>query len=1053
ASSSKALISNNHFQESDSDVEEDQRTSNEFMADLNVEYHERALLANQNRFYKRSGRVGSARKPIDKSKQSCFSYGKLGKYKGLKAKMVVLTKRIDDLKNGKSKKGNNEKGSSKKGLIDESFDWDKEFVSSEDEGTTKIKEFMAIAKDEPSVGKADARSGQWVEITKKKVHRLLSMTDGDERKDVLDYTHVDLCYVEDQRKNLVNKFNLLKQELSLHSKVTLDQLLFEQVPGNIVKALGGIGKRKEKISSKEVIFNKVDESSSMSIPKIAYPPLLKLIRAKPAGISNSLISLADLTLDTSIPKKTKPTSNKVSPTHAINKKTKPLIVSIPEKKAEASVEHLLLTLIEEVKSLKEQIKVPSDNSPSVSQSGSSKSSEGKETTWFGPCKHCGFYNHLAKDCYLKLKCSTYESTDYWTKEHLEQTTINKTLTKLKAQSVVNPLVKKDPMIPKPFQDCIYYRFNDHHYNNYEYYPRCEICGSIAHEIDDCPKKHPSSRKPRITNKRSTKPIEKVAYMNGLKHNLISISHLYDANFKVLFTKIRGTIFNQNDEVILIAPRRRDVYVIDMTSYNEEINTYFFTKASLSMSTQGTADCIMSFMRKMENLNEVKINELRSDNGTKFRNYKLEEFCDEQNDVAKKQNRTLIEAARTISIIVKRHGKIADDVFRGRSPNISYFHMFGCPMHIRNHKDHLGKFDENADDGFFLGYSLVAKAFRVFNIRRQEMEETCHVLFSEDDEAISQSSTEGDAINFNENRSFPNDEFLKPRSKDSISLEEPLELNIADDHLHSVNKIILDQLMILNPLIFKTIWSREKHIELVNIIGEPLDGITMKSRIRGLEAALAHECMYVNFLSEMEPKKLTEAMEEEGWIIAIQEELTQFRRNKEKSDYEETFALATRLEAIRIFLAYATYMDFMVYEMDVKSAFLNGKISKDVYQANPKESHLVAVKRIFKYLKGTPNLGLWYPKGLGFDLKAYSDSDYVRCNLDRKSTSRGCQILGEKLVCWSAKKQSSVAMSSANAKYVAAAGCCAQVLWIKSQLADYDVLYDKCHTPPRRKREA
>ncbi|GJS27816.1 hypothetical protein Tco_0488436 [Tanacetum coccineum] len=67
-----------------------------------------------------------------------------------------------------------------------------------------------------------------------------------------------------------------------------------------------------------------------------------------------------------------------------------------------------------------------------------------------------------------------------------------------------------------------------------------------------------------------------------------------------------------------------------------------------------------------------------------------------------------------------------------------------------------------------------------------------------------------------------------------------------------------------------------------------------------------------------------------------------------------------------------------------------------YQANPKESHLVAVKRIFRYLKGTPNLGLWYPKGSGFDLKAYSDSDYAGCNLDRKSTSRGCQILGGKL---------------------------------------------------------
>ncbi|GKC31187.1 hypothetical protein Tco_1038481 [Tanacetum coccineum] len=92
-----------------------------------------------------------------------------------------------------------------------------------------------------------------------------------------------------------------------------------------------------------------------------------------------------------------------------------------------------------------------------------------------------------------------------------------------------------------------------------------------------------------------------------------------------------------------------------------------------------------------------------------------------------------------------------------------------------------------------------------------------------------------------------------------------------------------------------------------------------------------------------------------------------------------------------------------------------------YQANPKESHLVSVKRIFRYLKGTLNLGLWYPKGSGFNLKAYSDSDYAGCNLDRKSTSGGCQILGGKLVCWSAKKQSSVAMSSAEAEYVVAAG--------------------------------
>ncbi|GKB11616.1 hypothetical protein Tco_0845539 [Tanacetum coccineum] len=79
---------------------------------------------------------------------------------------------------------------------------------------------------------------------------------------------------------------------------------------------------------------------------------------------------------------------------------------------------------------------------------------------------------------------------------------------------------------------------------------------------------------------------------------------------------------------------------------------------------------------------------------------------------------------------------------------------------------------------------------------------------------------------------------------------------------------------------------------------------------------------------------------------------------------------------------------------------------------------------------------------GFDLKGYSDSDYVGCNMDRKSTSGACQLLGGKLVCWSAKKQQSVAMSSAEAKYVATAGCCTNVLWMKSQLTDYDIIYEK-----------
>ncbi|KAJ9546972.1 hypothetical protein OSB04_019515 [Centaurea solstitialis] len=93
-----------------------------------------------------------------------------------------------------------------------------------------------------------------------------------------------------------------------------------------------------------------------------------------------------------------------------------------------------------------------------------------------------------------------------------------------------------------------------------------------------------------------------------------------------------------------------------------------------------------------------------------------------------------------------------------------------------------------------------------------------------------------------------------------------------------------------------------------------------------------------------------------------------------------------------------------------------------YQAKPKESHLAMVKRIFRYLKGTPYYGLWYPKGLGFELQAYSDADYGGCNMDRKSTSGHIQLLGNKLVSWASKKQQCVSTSTAGSEYVAAASC-------------------------------
>jgi hypothetical protein len=107
-----------------------------------------------------------------------------------------------------------------------------------------------------------------------------------------------------------------------------------------------------------------------------------------------------------------------------------------------------------------------------------------------------------------------------------------------------------------------------------------------------------------------------------------------------------------------------------------------------------------------------------------------------------------------------------------------------------------------------------------------------------------------------------------------------------------------------------------------------------------------------------------------------------------------------------------------------------------FQADPKEIHLRAMKRIMRYLVYTPTFGLWYPKGSTFDLIGYSDADWAGCKIDTKSTSGTCQFLGRSLVSWDSKKQNSVALSTAEAEYIAIGHCCAQLLWMRQTLRDY-----------------
>nr|GEV19762.1 hypothetical protein [Tanacetum cinerariifolium] len=294
-----------------------------------------------------------------------------------------------------------------------------------------------------------------------------------------------------------------------------------------------------------------------------------------------------------------------------------------------------------------------------------------------------------------------------------------------------------------------------------------------------------------------------------------------------------------------------------------------------------------------------------------------------------------------------------------------------------------------------------------------------------------------------------------------------------------------------------------------------DDVGVEADFNNLETSIKkfnddfHTCMFAFFLSQEEPKRVHQALKDPSWIEAMQEELLQFKMQKEEvyvcqppgfedpdhpdKVYKVVKALYGLHQAPRAW--YETLTNYLLengfqrgkfgatnkdfcksFEKLIKDKFqmsLMGEltfflglqvkqkkheifISQDKYVAEilrkfgltegkststpiDTEKPLLKdldVKRIFRYLKGKPQLGLWYPKDSPFYLVADSDSDYAGVRLDRKSTTRGCQFLGCRLISWQCNKQTVVATSSTKAEYVAVASCCVQVLWIQNQLLDY-----------------
>ncbi|GJZ83005.1 hypothetical protein Tco_0648178 [Tanacetum coccineum] len=142
------------------------------------------------------------------------------------------------------------------------------------------------------------------------------------------------------------------------------------------------------------------------------------------------------------------------------------------------------------------------------------------------------------------------------------------------------------------------------------------------------------------------------------------------------------------------------------------------------------------------------------------------------------------------------------------------------------------------------------------------------------------------------------------------------------------------------------------------------------------------------------------------------------------------------------MKYRSMIGTLMYLTSSKPDIIHATCLCARYQAKPTEKHLKEVKRIFRYLCGTVNIGLWYTKDSGFELTGFSDANYAGCKDTFKSTFGGAQFLGEKLVSWSLKKQDCMALSTAEAEYVSLSACCAQVLWIRTQLTDYGFHFNK-----------
>nr|GEX47758.1 retrovirus-related Pol polyprotein from transposon TNT 1-94 [Tanacetum cinerariifolium] len=384
-----------------------------------------------------------------------------------------------------------------------------------------------------------------------------------------------------------------------------------------------------------------------------------------------------------------------------------------------------------------------------------------------------------------------------------------------------------------------------------------------------------------------------------------------------------------------------------------------------------------------------------------------------------------------SIIRLRHGKTPYELLHNKLPDLSFLYVFGALCNPTNDSENLRKLQPKADIGIFIGYTLTKKAFQIYNRRTRRIIETIHVDFDELTAMASEQSSSGLALNemtpttsslglvqksssstpyvppsrndwdllfqsisgpaLNEmtpatissglmQKSSSSTPYIPPSRNDWDLLFQPMFdelLNPAPSVDHQAPEVIA-RINDVIPLVqddstgspSSTMVDQDAPSTIAHMGNDPLLGVPIP-KVTSAQS-----------LSTVKLDELRGILKNKAHLVA------RGYRQEEGIEFEESFALVARLEAIRIFLAYAAHKNMVVYQMDVKTTFL---------------------------------------MDFSVALTAFADADHAGCQDTRHSTSGSVQFLGERLISWSSKRQKSAAISSTEAKYITLSGCCTQIL--------------------------